>query len=419
MPQRLIGDGNGMNETYDVAVIGGGLAGVAAALAMARAGHRVALVAPKEEVADGRTTALLKPSVEQLKSLGVWAEIEHKAAALRTMRLVDDTRRLFRAPTVTFHAGEIGEHAFGYNVANADLAVALDAAADAEPAITRLESPAVRLDVHGDPVTLGLADGSEIAARFVVGADGRNSLCRQAAGIPSQSWGYPQTAFVLTFAHKLPHEDTSTEFHTAAGPFTQVPLPGNRSSLVWVVRPEEAERVRTLENPALDREIEDRMQSILGAVAVDSPLQGFPLSGLAAERFASGPVVLVGEAGHAFPPIGAQGLNLGLRDVAELTRHPLNLSDRRGAEASAARYDRARRLDVRTRTAAVDLLNRSLLSGFLPVQVLRAAGLSLLNLPGPLRDLALREGMMPGSALRSLPGRLKAKLPRLDRSSAR
>ena len=154
-----------------------------------------------------------------------------------------------------------------------------------------------------------------------------------------------------------------------------------------------------------------RLRSV-SAVEVDSPLQSFPLSGLAAERMAEGPVVLVGEAAHAFPPIGAQGLNLGLRDVATLVREPLRLDTRRAVEDAAARYDRARRIDVKSRTAAVDALNRSLLSAFLPVQFARAAGISLLSMPGPLRDMALREGMKPGSSLTSLPGRLREKFRR-------
>jgi 2-octaprenyl-6-methoxyphenol hydroxylase len=401
-----------MSDLFETSVVGGGLAGAATALSLADAGHRVALLAPKATAPDRRTTALLMPSVARLESLGVWHRLGEKAAALRAMRIIDGTRRLLRAPTVTFHAGEIGEAAFGYNVANAELMQALDAAIDERSAITRFDAAVEKVDVATDPVLLTLTDGRKVEARLVVAADGRNSLIRQAAAMPTRAWSYPQTAFVLNFAHEHSHEDISTEFHTESGPFTQVPLGPGRSSLVWVVHPEETGRIGALSGEALNAEIEKRMHSLLGKVEVETPLQSFPLSGLVARQFGSGAVVLVGEAAHAFPPIGAQGLNLGLRDVAELVRHPMDLSDRRKVQAATARYDRARRADIRTRTAGVDLLNRSLLSSFLPIQFLRAAGLSVLSYPGPLRELAIREGMMPGSALRAIPDRLRERIGR-------
>ncbi|WP_207211421.1 FAD-dependent monooxygenase, partial [Rhodoplanes serenus] len=123
---------------------------------------------------------------------------------------------------------------------------------------------------------------------------------------------------VLNFGHELPHQDVSTEFHTEAGPFTQVPLPGNRSSLVWVQKPRDAEVTLKLAPNVLSRTIEDRLQSILGKVTAEGIPQSFPLSGMAARRFGKGRTMLVGEAAHAFPPIGAQGLNLSLRDVMTL-----------------------------------------------------------------------------------------------------
>jgi 2-octaprenyl-6-methoxyphenol hydroxylase len=203
---------------------------------------------------------------------------------------------------------------------------------------------------------------------------------------------------VLTLAHSLPHADISTEFHTEEGPFTQVPLPGNRSSLVWVVRPENADRIMNLSAEALNEAVEQRMESILGAVTVDSPLQRFPLAGIVAETAGKGPVLLVGEAAHLY--------------VAELDNLPAGFVGRGDVEAAVARYERARRSDIAGRTRGVDLLNRSLLTGFLPVQFARAAGLSLLAAPGPIRQLALREGMLPGSALAAFGGRLREKIRR-------
>jgi 2-octaprenyl-6-methoxyphenol hydroxylase len=317
-----------MTETFDAVVIGGGLAGCAAALLLAQGGRSVGFVAPKAPVKDGRTTALLMPSIALLEELGVWSHLNGKTAPLRTMRIADASRRLLRAPTVSFNSSEIDEDAFGHNVANADLLAALDDRIAETPAITRFDQPARSVSPEAAAPIVTLADGMEIEGRLIVAADGRNSVAREAAGIKTRVWSYPQSAIVLTFAHKLPHRDVSTEFHTEEGPFTQVPLSGNRSSLVWVVKPEHAERIMALSPDALNREIEDRLQSILGAVSVDSELQRFPLSGMVAENFGRGAIALVGEAAHLFPPIGAQGLNLGMRDVAELRNLPAHLEDR-------------------------------------------------------------------------------------------
>jgi 2-octaprenyl-6-methoxyphenol hydroxylase len=144
----------------------------------------------------------------------------------------------------------------------------------------------------------------------------RRSLCRAAAGIQTDGRSYPQTALTFNLRHTRPHHDTSTEFHTESGPFTLVPLPGERSSVVCVVEPAEAERIAALDGAALDREIERRSHSILGKVAVEPGRGVFALSVATARRFGVNRIALVGEAAHLIPPIGAQGLNLGLRDAA-------------------------------------------------------------------------------------------------------
>ncbi|MFH1516263.1 MAG: FAD-dependent monooxygenase, partial [Pseudomonadota bacterium] len=207
---------------------------------------------------------------------------------------------------------------------------------------------------------------------------------------------YPQTALVMNFSHAIPHADASTEFHTEHGPFTQVPLPGNRSSLVWAINPGEVEAILALPRDALNREVESRMRSILGAVEVEGEVQAWPLSGLIAEKFGAGRTMLVGETGHAFPPIGAQGLNLGLRDIMQAMDELKQAGGPDQAPRAVTAFNRRRRLDVTTRTFGVDLLNRALLSSFLPMQALRAGGLAALSAIPPLRLLAMREGMTPG-----------------------
>lgn len=397
---------------FETAVVGGGLAGFIAALALARSGRAVALVAPEPEKTDRRTTALMDQSVRFMERLGLWERVAPDAAALSTMQIVDGTARLIRAPVARFRSSDIGIPAFGYNFVNSTLLAALADAVAAEPNITRLSASVETVAIGAEGVSLALSDGETVEADFVVGADGRKSRIREAAGIGVRTWAYPQTAVVLNFAHTLPHANTSTEFHTETGPFTQVPLPGGRSSLVWVVRPEEAERLLALSPEELGRRIEERMQSMLGKVTVEDGVQAWPLSSLVANRFGKGRIALIGEAAHAFPPIGAQGLNLSLRDIITLTEILGTVRERPVPADAGDRFDRRRRVDVLSRTYSVDLLNRSLLSGFLPVQMVRAAGLHLLSGFAPLRNMLMREGVEPGRGFRALPRLFKEAVTR-------
>ncbi|MGH6663643.1 MAG: FAD-dependent monooxygenase, partial [Pseudolabrys sp.] len=212
-----------------------------------------------------------------------------------------------------------------------------------------------------------------------------------------------QVALTLCLKHSRPHRDASTEFHTATGPFTLVPLPGQRSSLVWVLDPADADDIAALDDVELSAEIERASHSILGKIEVEAGRGLFPLSVATARKLANRRIALVGEAAHVIPPIGAQGLNLGLRDAASIcelvTATARAGRDAGGADVLAA-YDKMRRGDVGTRTLAIDLLNRSLLTDFLPVQGMRGLGLYMIDRIGPLRRELMREGVAPMRASR-------------------
>lgn len=399
-------------QHFEIAVVGGGLSGSVAALALARAGRKVALIAPPSEKTDERTTALMDQSIRFLERLGVWEDIAASAAPLSMMQIIDGTKRLLRAPTAQFRAQDVGLYAFGYNIPNRALSETLDAAVAAEPNISRIAQNVETFDFSAERAMLTLSDGASIGADFVAAADGRNSKARETAGIGVRRWSYPQSAVVLNFAHSVPHGNISTEFHTESGPFTQVPLPGLRSSLVWVVKPDEARRLVELPTGELSRLVENRMQSVLGKVTVEGTAQAWPLSSLMAERFGKGRLALIGEAAHAFPPIGAQGLNLSLRDIIAVSELLVATSDRAIAADAGDRFSRRRGPDIVSRTVGVDLLNRSLLSDFLPVQMLRAAGLHILTYAPPLRNLLMREGIEPGRGLRAVVDALRKEIRR-------
>jgi 2-octaprenyl-6-methoxyphenol hydroxylase len=386
------------SDSYDVVVIGGGPAGLASAIALAQTGATTALIARHAPYADNRTTALLGGSVDFLQALDVWARVKDKAAELRVMRLVDDTGRLIRAPEVRFSCDEIGLDAFGYNIENRLLLAALEQRASELPGLTRFDDEAASISPQDDVVAIRTGQGKSLSSRLVIGADGRQSPCREAAGIDIKRRELNQAALTFNISHSRPHRNISTEFHTPEGPCVFVPLPGDRSSVVWVATPKEAERLIALSDSELSDAAETQSHSILGRISVEPGRHLFPLAIEQPRQVAQRRIALVGEAAHVLPPIGAQGLNMGLRDaadIADVVRDAIASGEDPGAPQMLRRYASARRPDVASRTFIVDIANRSLLSAFLPMQSLRAAGLHLIGSFGPLRRIAMREGLAP------------------------
>jgi 2-octaprenyl-6-methoxyphenol hydroxylase len=389
---------NDLTGTYDVIVIGGGPAGLAAAIALAEAGAKTALLARRAPYADNRTTALLGASVVLLERLDIWSRCRDKAAPLQVMRLVDDTGRLIRAPEVKFSAEEIGIEQFGFNIDNRSLMSALEERAAELAGLTRIDDEAETVEPDDAHVTVAMRSGQSISGRLVIGADGRQSLCRDAAGISVKRCDLQQAALTFNIGHSRPHKNISTEFHTPAGPCVFVPLPGDRCSVVWVCSPKEAERLIALSDDELSEAIERQSHSILGRVTVEPGRHKFPLTIERPVQIAKNRIALVGESAHVVPPIGAQGLNMGLRDaadIADVVGEAMGMGEDPGAPQVLARYASARRSDVASRTFVIDIANRSLLSDLLPVQTARAAGLHLIGSIGPLRRLAMREGLAP------------------------
>ncbi|MEM6667061.1 MAG: UbiH/UbiF family hydroxylase [Pseudomonadota bacterium] len=390
-------------ERVDIAVVGAGPVGHAVALLVSEFAKSVALIGPDVSPSETRTTALLNGSVRLFRHVGAWDAMEEHGAPLKTMRIIDDTGRLVRAPTVTFEAEEIGEDQFGINVPVRHVTAALARRVSEAPAITRMTGAVSALEETAESATLTLADGSALQADMVIAADGRLSVCRESLGITVSEQRYPQSAIALNLTHEKPHNDISTEFHKPTGPFTLVPLHGLNSALVCVVTPDEAEELVALRPDQLGREITRRSRGLLGQIKANGPARSYPLVSQTARRLVGERTALVGEAAHVMPPIGAQGLNLGLRDIASiyecLARHWVPGGD---PAAALSAYSRARTVDIRTRMTAVDLLNRSLLSDFIGLQGLRSLGLHAVRGIAPLRRMVMREGLSPSYATPSL-----------------
>jgi 2-octaprenyl-6-methoxyphenol hydroxylase len=390
------------NMECEVLVAGAGSAGLSAAHAFAAQGRKVVVVGKVETHLAGRTVALFEGSLRFYRALGLWPRLAEHSAPMEGIRMIDDTGSMFPTTPKEFRSREIDLDAFGENIENNALVAELAAAARENPAITLVEDLIDLFELNFSGARARLASGGWIDAKFIVAGEGRNSQARQIAGITVTTWSYPQVALTVLLAHDKPHHQISTEFHKRSGPFTFVPLRGRegapyRSSLVWLVSPREALRLQALPSDMLAAEIEDQAHGLLGAIRLDGPVGAFPMGAMRTDRVTGTRMALIGESAHLFPPIGAQGLNLSLRDIANLVDclEGVNLDEPDEIARGLERYERQRARDIGLRVNGIDILNRSLLIHALPVHFARAFALTFFSAIGPLRRALMREGVTP------------------------
>ena len=395
-----------MRETVDVLVSGGGVAGLAAAAAFGAAGFGVICVEPDPpvteaaaEAADLRTTAILQPGMALLQAAGVWDRLSPHAAALQVMRIIDaggagpEPRRI-----KDFDAADVSDMPFGWNLPNWLLRREMVAHLACLPQVSfRPGVGTARLVTRAGEALVTLSDGTVVSARLLVAADGRASPIRQSLGIGVQTWRYGQKALSFAVTHPVPHGQVSTEIHRSGGPFTLVPLPDldgmPASSVVWMERGPEALRLATLPPEAFAAEASARSCHILGPLALRSRRQVWPIISQLADRMAGERVALMAEAAHVMPPIGAQGLNTSLADLAVLL--DLATGDRAGLGSTAMLdiYHRRRHPDVRLRVTGIDLLNRAAMAGAAPLRDLRGMALEALYGVPQVRRGVMRLGL--------------------------
>lgn len=385
----------------DVLVAGAGYVGLAAAVSMkqARPGLAVSIVdaaVPGSWQRDGRASAIAAAACRMLGRLGCWDEIEPEAQAITEMVVTDSRTADPVRPVFLTFGGEVAPgEPFAHMVSNRLLNAALRRRA-AELGIDIIEGVAVdRFDASGPRALVVLGDGTEIAARLLVAADGVNSRLRDLAGISTVSWEYGQSGIVCTVAHERPHEGRAEEHFLPAGPFAILPLKGNRSSIVWTERTDEARRlVEEAAGLPFEAELEQRFGLKLGEIRVEDRPRAWPLGLKLARAFVARRFALCGDAAHGIHPIAGQGLNLGFKDAAALAEVVVE-ADRLGEDLGALdvleRYQRWRRFDTVQMGVTTDLLNRLFSNDLGPLRVMRDIGLGLVERMPRMKDFFVRQ----------------------------
>jgi 2-octaprenyl-6-methoxyphenol hydroxylase len=392
--------------TTDVLISGGGVAGLAAAAAFGSAGFNVICVDPEPPItdrdsdgADLRTTAFLQPSIAVLQAAGLWARLEPHAAPLQIMRIIDAGGPTPEPRIVKdFDAADISDQPFGWNLPNWLLRREMVARLEDLPKVDfRPGIATARLLTREGEALVSLSDGSRVAARLVIAADGRNSTIRQALGIPVRTTRYGQKALAFAVTHPEPHRNVSTEIHRSGGPFTLVPLRDRdgqpSSAIVWMETGPEALRLAALPVPEFETAMNTRSCGVLGPLSLASRRMVWPIISQIAERMAGERTALMAEAAHVMPPIGAQGLNMSLADLKALLDLALADLDGIGSAAMLDRYHRKRHWEVQARIAGIDALNRASMLADPAWRDLRATALNALYSVAPVRKTLMKAGL--------------------------
>ena len=401
----------------DIAIIGGGLAGGLAALALARENFKVALIDSESPTAmqaaafDGRTTALAYAAARVFRRLGLWASISGDAAPIRDI-LVTDGRRATpgrKGSVSSFHlhfdSRELGgDEPLGYIVENRHLRRAIYAALADENDVSII-APArrIRTDCDKADAAVALADGRRIRAALVIAADGRHSPSRAEAAIRVNAWGYPQTGIVATIAHERPHHGVAQELFLPSGPFAILPMTGDRSNLVWTETKDAAPAYLALPDDRFLAAIAARVGDYLGEISLAGPRWSYPLAFHLAQSFIAPRLALIGDAAHAIHPIAGQGYNLGVKDIAALVEVAVDaraLGLDIGSLSTLENYQRWRRFDSASLAFGTDALNRLFSNDVAPLRVARDFGMGAVNAIAPLRRFFMKQA---GADLGRLP----------------
>ena len=394
-------------QNTDILISGGGVAGLTAAAAFGAAGFSVICCDPtppvteaEAEGADLRTTAFLQPALDLLRRAGLWDRLSPHAAALQIMRIVDaggpsDAMGRYEPRLVRdFDAAEVSDLPFGWNLPNWLLRREILARlAELSTVDFRPGTATTTLLTRESVALVGLSTGEMVEAKLVLAADGRASTMRQALAIPVKTLRYGQKALTFAVTHEVPHENVSTEIHRSGGPFTLVPLPDRdgkpASAVVWMELGPQVQRLAALPVPDFEAAIAQRSCQLFGPLRLASQRSIWPIISQFALRMVGERVALIAEAAHVVPPIGAQGLNMSLADLACLLDLALADPAGLGGAPMLKSYSRARLAEIQAHVLAVDALNRISMLGAPLLRDFRAGALN-----GIFALASVRRGLM-------------------------
>lgn len=406
-----------MTQRPHVLIVGGGLNGPVLALALAQGDHRVTVIdALPQDVRqtdefDGRAYALALASQRVLSAIGLWSAVRDHAQPMLDIKVTDGHAGRGPSPFwMHFDHAEIEEGPMGHMVEDRYLRRALIGAMADSDAITVIDGrPVVAQTVSPGGVSVTLDDGREIAGDLLVGCDGRQSGTATRARIKRTGWDYGQTALVCAITHEKPHHGVAHQFFMPPGPLAILPLPGNRSSIVWAERHDMARQINAMDDAAYLEVLRPRFGDFLGEIGLEGKRFIYPLNLTVANALVAERVAFVGDAAHGVHPIAGQGLNAGLRDVAALAETVI-LAARRGEDIGALqvleRYQQWRRFDTATLAMATDMFNRLFSNDNPLLRMGRELGLGLVNaLPVARRSFMREAAGLTGDLPRLMQGK--------------
>lgn len=393
----------------DIIIVGAGLAGLTFGLLLARAGIRTTIIdrqpltTQTTRAFDVRTTAIAAGSARVLQAAGVWGRVVDCACPITTIEILDGPRDGADWPVLlNFDSTQVGDQPFGWIVDNQDLRIAQADALAEEKNLTLL-APATITDIVTDAqgARITLRDGRAVTGALLIGADGRASAVRDHFRIRTRGWPYDHTAIVCTVRHSGRHDQIAIEHFQSSGPFAALPMTDDvegcpRSGIVWSERPHTARRLMALDDAAFALALTARLPDRYGDLTLVGKRAAFPLSLQHAERYTDTRMALIADAAHGIHPIAGQGLNLGMRDVADLadlliTAH--QNGDDLGAPDILAAYERRRRADNMGMIGATDTLTGLFGAKWPGVGAARRLGLRLVEQVGPMKRFFIRQAM--------------------------
>jgi ubiquinone biosynthesis UbiH/UbiF/VisC/COQ6 family hydroxylase len=370
-------------QTFHAVVVGGGLVGKTAALALTQSGLRTALVAstaaplPPGAAFDSRIYALSSSSQALLERLRVWQALDRsRLGPVLDMRVFGDARA-----ELHFSAFQASVPQLAWIVESSLIEQSLDTALRFQPNLTWFDSRAQGMTVDAAAAQVTLANGETLEADLVIGADGAHSWVRAQMGAKATRRDYRQTGVVANFKAEKPHGETAYQWFRDTEIIALLPLPDDHVSLVWSARTDHADALMKLDPAQLSAEVEKATENTLGKLDCVTPAQGFPLALQTVDRLIAPRVALVGDAAHLIHPLAGQGMNLGLRDVAALAEVIANKEAFRdlGDPVLLRRYERARREDIQKLMAATDGLQRLFSVPGTLARTVRNAGMALVG----------------------------------------